>query len=98
MVRLSASAFICATISTSPDAASVVTQVTRPSALNLGLRTRPSSVSFAEPESGKGAGSCKKPSPRQAASPRSAADQRDESHLLGRVLAEDAGELRRDRG
>src|ERR1700761_6719532 len=46
MVRLSASASMCATISTSPLAASVATQVTSPSASNFGVRARPSSISF----------------------------------------------------
>src|SRR5258708_33388336 len=43
-VRLSASAFICATIKSSPLLASVATQVTRPSASNFGARRRPSSL------------------------------------------------------
>jgi len=42
----SASAFMCATISTSPLAASVATQVTRPDASNLGWNFSPSSRSL----------------------------------------------------
>src|SRR5215470_4629123 len=49
MVRASAAAFICATISTSPFAASVATQITNPFASNLGASVRPSSTSAAEP-------------------------------------------------
>src|SRR5580700_5709596 len=49
MVRASASAFMCATIRTSPEPASVATQVTRPSASNLGVRAKPSSRSEAVP-------------------------------------------------
>src|SRR4051812_25114625 len=45
MVLRSASSFICATISTSPLAASVATQVTRPDASNLGWNASPSSRS-----------------------------------------------------
>ena len=37
---------MCATISTSPVAASVATQVTRPAASNFGLNVSPSSMSF----------------------------------------------------
>ena len=37
---------MCATINTSPLAASVVTQVTRPAASNFGRKTRPSSTSL----------------------------------------------------
>src|SRR5262245_8642098 len=47
MVRASASAFIWATISTSPVPASVVTQVTKPLASNLGVSASPSSRSEA---------------------------------------------------
>src|SRR5204862_8287024 len=39
-----ASSFICATISTSPVAASVATEVTSPDASNLGLNSSPSSI------------------------------------------------------
>src|SRR6266545_2317811 len=44
MVLASASAFICATISTSADQASVTTQAIRPSSSNLGAKSRPSST------------------------------------------------------
>src|SRR5262249_8164471 len=40
-----ASSFICATINTSPDRESVTTAVTSPSASNLGVKTKPSSIS-----------------------------------------------------
>src|SRR5262245_38850261 len=40
---------MCATISTSPDCASVATQVTSPSASNFGVKARPSSTSLVEP-------------------------------------------------
>src|SRR5262245_65559865 len=49
MVRSSACAFMCATMSTSPERASVATQVTRPSASNFGANARPSSTSSVEP-------------------------------------------------
>ena len=52
-VRLSASAFMCATIRSSPLSASVATQVTRPSASNFGASTRPSSISGRSVASGK---------------------------------------------
>src|SRR5262245_9536247 len=44
MVLASASGFMCATISTSADQASVIRQVIRPSASNLGGNGRPSST------------------------------------------------------
>src|SRR4051794_36234206 len=53
IVRRSASAFMCATIRTSPDVASVVTQVTSPSASNFGDSSAPSSTSWVEPRGGK---------------------------------------------
>src|SRR5262245_33683211 len=40
---------MCATINTSPEPASVVTQVTKPSASNLGVSAKPSSRSKAVP-------------------------------------------------
>src|SRR6476646_5089478 len=46
MVFCSASSFMCATIRTSPDPASVTTAVTRPLASNLGVKARPSSMSL----------------------------------------------------
>src|SRR5262245_18167388 len=45
MVLRSASSFMWATINTSPVAASVATQVTRPDASNLGRKLKPSSRS-----------------------------------------------------
>src|SRR5208282_678102 len=54
IVFAKASAFICATISTSPDAASVATAVTNPSASNFGVSVRPSSSSAAVPGAGNG--------------------------------------------
>src|SRR5208282_4659992 len=54
MVLASASAFMCATISTSPEAASVATQVTRPSAPNFGVSAAPSSRSATVPGGAKG--------------------------------------------
>src|SRR5262245_21290277 len=60
MVSRSASAFMCATISTSPELASVATQVTRPSASNLGAKPRPSSTCPVEPRAAKGASSSDK--------------------------------------
>src|SRR5688572_8811262 len=48
MVFSSAAAFMCATISTWPERASVATQVRSPSASNLGVSVRPSSTSAVE--------------------------------------------------
>src|ERR1041384_647439 len=45
MVLVSASLFMCATISTSPVSASVTTAVTSPSAPNCGAKVRSSSIS-----------------------------------------------------
>src|SRR5580658_2010400 len=55
MVLASASAFICATMSTSPEPASVATQVTRPSASNFGVNFAPSSRSTVWPGAANGA-------------------------------------------
>jgi hypothetical protein len=52
MVFASASAFMCATISTSPERASVATQVMSPSASNFGVNAVPSSSSAAAPGGG----------------------------------------------
>src|SRR5919201_5162075 len=54
MVCCNACAFMWATISTSPDCASVTTQVTSPSASNLGAKARPSSTSSVETRWTKG--------------------------------------------
>ena len=51
-VRRSAPSFIWATISTSPVAASVVTQVTRPPASNFGRKATPSSRSAEDEDKG----------------------------------------------
>src|SRR5262249_24423996 len=51
IVFCSASAFMCATISTSPVATSVATQVISPSASNFGAKARPSSTCSAEAKS-----------------------------------------------
>src|SRR5262245_58803930 len=44
---------MCATISTSPDRASVATQVINPSASNFGVSAKPSSTSWVEPGAAK---------------------------------------------
>src|SRR3954469_22486777 len=54
MVLLSASVFICATMSTSPERVSVTTHVTNPFASNFGANARPSSTSSVEPRDAKG--------------------------------------------
>src|SRR6516162_4046561 len=94
MVRASAAAFICATISTSPVCASVATQVTRPSASNLGASARPSSASAAGPGGANGPESLDNKSPLTTLP----AHQREEAHLLGRLVAEQTGELGRHGG
>src|SRR6185436_13686795 len=91
MVRASASAFMCATMSTSPLAASVATQVTSPSASNLGASARPSSTACVVP----GSENAKVLNRDLVGSGRSAsrrAHQRDEARLLLRIV-EQAGEL-----
>src|SRR5262245_14662014 len=95
MVRASASAFICATMSSSPDCASVATQVTSPSASNFGVKARPSSSSLVEP----GAANADESATGALSRGRSAlAHQAHESDLLGRIVAERTDELGRDRG
>jgi hypothetical protein len=54
MVRDSASAFMCATISSAPLAASVVTQVTSPAESNFGCSVRVSSTSVEAEDSDGG--------------------------------------------
>src|ERR1700722_16452105 len=54
IVFAKASAFICATISTSPDTASVATQVTSPLASNFGVSATPSSRSASVPGGANG--------------------------------------------
>src|SRR5688572_20442738 len=83
MVRWSASAFICATISTSPVRISVATQTTRPSTSNFGASVQPSSMSWV------GAWSA-------TALALIAAHHGDEAQLLVRIVTEYAAELRRD--
>src|SRR5262252_4415901 len=111
MVFASASAFMCATISTSPDQVSVTTQVTSPLASNLGARRRPSSTWSGLPCGAKLKGfSDTKFSPdapivgarlklRSAESEPALAcapaHQREEARLLARVVAEQTAELRR---
>ena len=56
----SASSFMCATISTSPDLTSVTTAVISPLPSNFGVKARPSSMSCAADDK---AGSCLSPSP-----------------------------------
>src|SRR3977135_2167601 len=97
MVFASASGFMCATISRSCVRASVTTQVMRPSASNFGASTRPSSTSSVVAWGAKsdvvdtallGLASAQ-------ALARGPAHQRDEPHLLGGIIAEQAGELAR---
>src|SRR6202140_1114240 len=130
MVFASASEFMCATISTSADQASVTTQVIRPSASNLGANSRPSSICSVVARGAKvvvsdtvllgawascgeaGVGSRPRMRPNMdpervpiqpncasgcGARSARAAHQRDEPHLLGRIVAEQAGELAGDR-
>src|ERR1700722_18395738 len=54
MVLASACAFIWATISTSPDAASVATAVTSPLASNFGVSAKPSSRAASDPGGANG--------------------------------------------
>src|SRR4029077_8120857 len=95
MVFASAGAFMCATISTSPDAASVATQVTSPSASNFGVSAKPSSRSALVPGGAKGDVSDNKaPALRASARSRGAAHQRDEPHLIFGAVAERAEKTR----
>src|SRR3979409_1772893 len=87
MVLRSASAFMCATISTSPLATSVATQVTRPDASNLGWNASPSSRSLLSEDvdtvslANGTRGSALRPS-----------HHGQETRLLRRIVAEHAGE------
>src|SRR5882757_867376 len=87
MVLRRASSFICATISTSPFAASVATQVTRPAASNLGWNASPSSRSWSSEDGDTVSlanwtrGSALRPS-----------HHGQETRLLRRIVAEHAGE------
>src|SRR6188768_1407957 len=108
MVRRKASAFMWATISTAPDRASVATQVTSPSASNLGAKSAPSSTSSVEPRTANEGelsgtiGSLRGTTPRQRAAVnqlRSAIEPThhgDEANLVVGVIAKTAGKLRRD--
>src|SRR5580704_8861878 len=93
MVLARACAFICATISTSPVAASVATAVTSPSASNFGVSANPSSRSAAVPGDAKvlvsdmvGHG--------VRLSVFGAARERDKAQLVVRRVAEGAEETR----
>src|SRR6202051_2815933 len=89
MVFASASAFMCATISTSPDDTSVATQVTSPSASNFGVSAVPSSSSALVPDGAKGDVSDNEaPALPASARGRGAAHQRDKPHLVFRTVAE----------
>src|SRR3954464_14636566 len=77
---------MCATISTSPVAASVATQVRRPDASNLGWNASPSSRSFTFAE--VDTGSPRKNYKRGSAQP---SHHGQETRLLRRIVAEHAG-------
>src|SRR4051812_27559285 len=99
---------MCATINNSPDCASVATQVTSPSASNFGVKARPSSTSLVEPGAANADGlatsvsraknGCSALASALGSTLGSAlAHQCHESNLLGRIVAERADELGRDR-
>src|SRR3984885_9376526 len=88
MVFASASAFMCATISTSPETASVATQVTSPSASNFGVSAKPSSRSALVPGDAKGDLSDNEAPTPASARGRGAAHQRHEPHLVFGAVAE----------
>src|ERR1700685_363590 len=90
MVFASASAFMCATISTSPEATSVATQVTSPSASNFGVNAKPSSRSALVPGDAKGDLSDNESPLPASARGCGAAHQRHEPHLVFRAVAERA--------
>src|SRR5262249_35395109 len=99
MVLANASAFMCATMSTSADQASVTTQVIRPSASNLGANRRPSSTCSAVARGAKRDDVSALATTRLAAGAELAsltAHQRDEPDLLAGIVAEQTGELGRD--
>src|SRR5947208_7514818 len=85
IVLRSASSFICATISTSPVAASVATQVTSPDASNLGWKTSPSSRSFSSADVDTESLAF------FARSPLRCSHHGHEARLLRRIVAEHAG-------
>src|SRR5262245_2713558 len=87
---------MCATISTSPDCASVATQVTSPSASNLGVKARPSSTSLVEPGPAKAdvsATSASRAKDRCSALGSALVHQVHEPNLLGRIVSERTNEL-----
>src|SRR6202011_4103365 len=86
MVLRRASSFICATISTSPVAASVATQVTRPDASNLGWNANPSSRSSISAEL-----DTENPRKLQARLPVRTSHHGQETRLLRWIVAEHAG-------
>src|SRR5215475_7794111 len=92
MVLRSASSFICATISTSPVAASVATQVRSPDASNLGWNASPSSRSSISADEDTG-------SPRRTSArlPLRPSHHGQETRLLRRIVAEHAGETAGER-
>src|SRR6266849_3636044 len=103
MVCCSAWAFMCATISTSPERASVATQVMSPSASNFGANARPSSTSSVEPRWANVSGRSvdilsAKRMPRAIArgSAVGPAHHGDKADLVVRIVPEAAGELRGD--
>src|SRR5215470_11560432 len=103
MVLRSASSFMCAIISSSPDLTSVTTAVMSPSASNLGLNARPSSMSCVDAAKD---GSCVPPSATRASGRREDFSKRDcelplraaqhghETYLLAGVVSECAGKMR----
>src|SRR5215467_11211178 len=103
MVLRSASSFMCATISRSPDLASVTTAVMSPLASNFGLNARPSSMSCADEVKDD---SCVPPSAARASGRRIDFNKRGrelalrpaqhghETHLLAGIVAECTGKMR----
>src|SRR5260370_42134476 len=92
MVLRRASSFMCATISTSPVAASVATQVTRPDASNLGWNANPSSRSSISAElDTENLAHCK------ARLPVRSSHHGQETSLLSRIVAEHSGKAAGER-
>src|SRR5580698_8844432 len=94
MVLRRASSFMWATISTSPLATSVATQVTRPDASNLGWKSSPSSTSWLCADVDTGSPSFNSTEGRLALRP---SHHRQETRLLRRIVAEHAGEAAGER-
>src|SRR4051812_19265857 len=90
-VRLSACAFMCATINSMPSSASVTTTVTRPAASKRGENTAPSSSAFLSDE-GFGnvgadiAGPCSSDAGEGASGAQAAHHGNETDLFLGRVL------------